>query len=165
MVVKYSQDSEWNCKRPGLFCTQATQEPYARLTVLVHGSFHVLIIQRIPEVQQKLQEKKKDRGVVVLRGPNSCYSRNAWFTLLSLCACIFLYSWSAQLEPSQKHQSCLGIVTAIFQQNYSWFWKMILKFLILKNELGTHLVGRGFGQRLRKMEFTSQVQHRAPAWT
>lgn len=127
--------------------------------------FPCLHSPRNPRSTAKAAGKKKDRRVVVLRGPNSCYSRNAWFTLLSLCACIFLYSWSAQLEPSQKHQSCLGIVTAIFQQNYSWFWKMILKFLILKNELGTHLVGRGFGQRLRKMEFTSQVQHRAPAWT
>lgn len=127
--------------------------------------FPCLDSPRNPRSTAKAAGKKKDRRVVVLRGPNSCYSRNAWFTLLSLCACIFLYSRSAQLEPSQKHQSCLGIVTAIFQQNYSWFWKMILKFLILKNELGTHLVGRGFGQGLRKMEFTSQVQHRAPAWT
>jgi len=43
--------------KPGLFCTQTSQESYACLKVLVHGIFHVLILKGILKVQQKLQEK------------------------------------------------------------------------------------------------------------
>lgn len=38
---------------------QTTQDSYACLKVLVHGSFCVLILKGILKVQQKLQEKEE----------------------------------------------------------------------------------------------------------